>query len=154
KKNRSTRSAFFNRRILFGIFLLIVSGVVALLAFGVRLDSQRLTSVSAHNKRGAGAPIFKEPREALRGTFHNETAANYRGPRNNLRPITPVHSRPLRELSMIPPALSRRPDIPEPIRPKGPSDTPRGGFAQTFLGRSLSAPTPTGLSWDGVGVGL
>jgi len=55
---------------------------------------------------------------------------------------------------MIPPALARRPDIPEPVRPNPPTDTPRGGFTQTFLGRVLSAPTPTGVSWDGVGVGL
>jgi len=154
KKKCSTRSAFFNRRVLVGVFLLTISSILALLAFGVRLDSLKLASDSAHKKGGAGAPIFKEPREPLQGTFHNETAASYRGPRNNFRPVAPVHTRPLRELSMIPPALSRRPDIPEPIRPKGPSDQPRGGFAQTSLGRSLSAPTPTGLSWDGVGVGL
>jgi hypothetical protein len=55
---------------------------------------------------------------------------------------------------MIPPSLARHPDIPEPIRPKPPTDTPRGGFTQTVLGRILSAPSPTGLSWDGVGVGL
>ena len=154
KKKSSTRSAFFNRRILIGVLLVLVSGILALLAFGVRLDSQKLASLSAHKRGGAGAPFFKAPREALRGTSRNESVASYRGPRSNLRPVEPVHTRPLRQLPMIPPALARRPDIPEPVRPSPPTDTPRGGFTQTFLGRVLSAPTPTGVSWDGVGVGL
>ncbi len=154
KKNRSTRSAFFNRRILIGVFLIIVSGILALLAFGVHLDSQKLASLSAPKRGGAGAPLFKAPREPLQGTLRDQTAANYRGPRNNFRPVESVHTRPLRQLAMIPPALAARPDIPEPVRPHPPTDTPRAGFTQTFLGRVLSAPTPTGVSWDGVGVGL
>ena len=137
-----------------GVFLLIVSGILALLAFGVRLDSQQFASVSAHKRGGAGAPIFKAPREPLQGTFHDQTAANYRGPRHNLRPVKPVHTRPLRQLPMIPPALALHPEVPEPAQPKAPTDTPKGGFTQTFAGPVLSAPTPTGLSWDGVGVGL
>ena len=154
KKNRSTRSAFFNRRILIGVFLIIVSGILALLAFGVHLDSQKLASLSTPKRGGAGAPLFKAPREPLQGTSRDQTAANYRGPRNNFRPVESVHTRPLRQLAMIPPALAARPDIPEPVRPHPPTDTPRAGFTQTFLGRVLSAPTPTGVSWDGVGVGL
>src|SRR5438046_6198782 len=55
---------------------------------------------------------------------------------------------------MIPPDLAVRREVHEPARPKPPTDTPTGGFMQTFLGPVLSAPTPTGVSWDGVGVGL
>src|SRR5262249_40949217 len=156
KRNRSTRSAFFNRRIFIGVFLIIVSGILALLAFGVRLDSHKLAFFSAHQRDGAGAPLFKGPREPLQGTFRNQTAASYRGPRYNTRAVKPVHTRPLRELPMIPPASARRPDIPEPVRPKPPTDTPTAGVTQTFLGRGISAsgPTPTGLSFEGVGVGL
>jgi hypothetical protein len=154
KKNRSTRSAFFNRRILVGVLLVIVSGILALLAFGVRLDSQKLASLTKLKRGGAGAPIFKGPREPLEGALRDQTVASYRGPRHDLRPVQPVHTRPLRQLPVIPPALARKPDIPEPVRPKPPTDTPRGGFTQTFLGRALSAPSPTGVSWDGVGVGL
>src|SRR5919106_470983 len=154
KKNCSTRFAFFNRRIFIGVFLIIVSGILALLASSVRWESQKLAAHSAHKRVGAGSPIFKGPREPLEGTFRNQTAADYRGPRNDLRPVQPVQTRPLRELAMIPPALARRPDIPEPIRPKPPTDTAQGGLTQNFLGRVLSAPTPTGVSWDGVGVGL
>ena len=154
KKKCSTRSAFFNRRILIGVFLTVVSGILALLALGVRLDSQKLASLSAHKRGGAGVPLFKAPREPLQGTLQNQTPANYRGPRYDARPVKPVHTRPLRQLPMIPPALAMRPDVPEPIRPKPPTDTPTGGFTQNLVGPVLSAPTPTGMSWDGVGVGL
>jgi hypothetical protein len=153
KKNCSTRSEFFNRRIFIGVFLVLFSGIFALLALGLRSDSQKLTSLSAR-KGGAGAPVFKGPREPLEGTMRNQTAANYKGPHNDLRPVEPVLTRPLRELPMIPPALARHPDIPEPVRPKPPTDTPQGGFTQNVLGRAISAPSPTGVSWDGVGVGL
>jgi len=154
KKNCSTRSAFFNRRVLIGIFLLIVSGILALLAFGVRLDSQQLASVSTHKRGGAGGPIFKAPREPLQGTFHDQTAASYKGPRQDLRTVQPVHTGLLRRMPMIPPALAPHPDIPEPVQPKAPNDTPTGSFTQTSFGRLASAPTPTGLIFPGVGVGL
>src|SRR5882724_13113857 len=55
---------------------------------------------------------------------------------------------------MIPPALAVRREIREPARPKPPTDSPTSGFMQTFAGPVLSAPTATGVSWDGVGVGL
>src|SRR5262245_24447981 len=115
KKICSTQSAFLNRRILIGVFLVIVSGILALLAFGVHLDSQKLASLSAHKRGGAGAPTFKEPREPLQGAFHDQTVANYRGPRYNPRAVRAVHTQPLRQLPMIPPALAPRPDLPEPM---------------------------------------
>src|SRR5215472_17018120 len=95
KKNCSTRSAFFNRRILIGLFLITVSGILALLAFGVRLDSQKLVSLSALKRGGAGAPLFKAPREPFQATAQNQTATTYRGPRNDARPVEPVRTRPL-----------------------------------------------------------
>ena len=110
KKNCSTRSAFFNRRIFIGVFLIIVSGILALLAFGVRLDSQKLASLSTPKRGGAGVPISKIPGEPLQGTLRDQTPANYKGPRNDLRPVKPVHTRPLRHLPKIPPALAVRPD--------------------------------------------
>src|SRR5438046_3548132 len=55
---------------------------------------------------------------------------------------------------MIPPDLAVRREVHEPARPKPPTDTPSRGFVQSFSGPVLSAPTPTGVSWDGVGVGL
>src|ERR1043166_1056040 len=154
KKNCSTRSAFFNRRILVGISLIILSSILALLAFGVRLDSQKLAFLSANKRGSAGGPLFKAPREPLQGAFHDQTVANYRGPRYNPRAVRAVHTRALRQMPMIPPALAPHPDLPEPMRPNPPTDSATGGFTQTRVGRALSAPTPTGLVFDGVGVGL
>ena len=153
KKNCSTRSAFFNRRIFIGVFLIIVSGILALLAFGVRLDSQKLASLSKPKGGGAGVPISKIPGEPLQG-IRDQTPANYRGPRYDRRPVKPVYTRPLRDLPKIPPELAIRREVREPARPKPPTDTPTRSFIQTFLGPALSAPTPTGLNFLGVGVGL
>ena len=153
KKNCSTRSAFFNRRVLIGLFLIIVSGILALLAFGVRLDSQKLASLSKPKRGGAGVPISKIPGEPLQG-IRDQTPANYRGPRYDRRPVKPVYTRPLRDLPKIPPELAVRREVREPARPKPPTDTPTRSFIQTFLGPALSAPTPTGLNFLGVGVGL
>ena len=105
EKNCSTRSAFFNRRIFIGVFLIIVSGILALLAFGVRLDSQKLASLSKPKGGGAGVPISKIPGEPLQG-IRDQTPANYKGPRNDRRPVKPVYTRPLRDLPKIPPSLA------------------------------------------------
>ena len=153
KKNCSTRSAFFNRRILIGVFLIIVSGILALLAFGVHLKSQKLASLSKPTRGGAGVPLSKIPGEPLQG-IQDQTPANYKGPGNDRRPVKPVHTRPLRDLPKIPPAIAVRREVREPARPKAPTDKPTGGFVQTLLGPVVSAPPATGLSFDGVGVGL
>ena len=153
KKNCSTRSAFFNRRIFIGVFLIIVSGILALLAFGVRLDSQKLASLSKPKGGGAGVPISKIPGEPLQG-IRDQTPANYKGPRTDRRPVKPVYTRPLRDLPKIPPSLAIRREVREPARPKPPTDTPTRSFIQTFLGPVVSAPPPTGLNFLGVGVGL
>src|SRR5262249_42790509 len=153
KKNCSTRSAFFNRRVLVGVFLLTVSGILALLAFGVRLDSQKLACLSKPKRGGAGVPLSKIPGEPLQG-IHDQTPANYRGPRHDHRAVKPVRTRPLRDLPKIPPALALRREVREPARPKPPTDKPTGTFVQTLLGPALSAPSPAGLNIDGVGVGL
>src|SRR4030095_3899491 len=100
KKNCSTRSAFFNRRILIGVFLLIVSGILALLAFGVRFDSQKLASLSKPKRGGAGVPISKIPGEPLQG-IQDQTPATYKGPRTDRRQVKPVHTRALRDLPQI-----------------------------------------------------
>ena len=179
KKNCSTRSAFFVPRVLIGFALSLISVALALFAFGltplnnsnsltdtqgwfhqlasalgVHLDSQKLASLPAPKGGGAGVPLSKIPGEPLQGTSQDQTAANYTGPHNNFRPVEAVHTRPLRQLPKIPPALAVRREVREPARPKPPTDTPTGGFKQTFPGPVLSAPTPTGVSWDGVGVGL
>ena len=181
KKNSSTRSAFINPRALIGFGLLFVGVLLALFAFGaapnlsksnaqtgdspglfdrfasafgLHLDSQQFASLPAPKGGGAGVPLSKTPGEPLPPTLEDQAPANYTGPHNDVRPVKAVHTRPLRQLPMIPPALAIRREVHEPARPKPPTDTPTGGFTQTFAGPVLSAPTSTGVSWDGVGVGL
>src|SRR5262249_19101874 len=127
KKTRSTRSAFFNHRFLIGVLLVIVSGILALLAFGVRLDTQKLASLSKPKRGGAGVPLSKFPAEPLQG-IHNQTSANYKGPQNDRRAVKPVLTRPLRDLPKIPPSLAIRREVREPRRPKPPTDKPTAGF--------------------------
>src|SRR5215471_11137461 len=153
KKNCSTRSAFFNRRIFIGVLLVIVSGILALLAFGVRLDSQKLASLSKPKRGSSGVPISTIPGEPLQG-IRDQTPANYKGPRYDRRAVKPAYTRPLRDLPKIPPSLAIRREVREPAKPEPPTDTPTRSFIQTFLGPALSAPTPTGLNFLGVGVGL
>ena len=181
KTNSSTRSAFINPRALIGFVLLFVGVLLALFAFGaapnlsksnaqtgnspglfdrfasafgVRLDSQKFAAVPPPKGGGAGVPLSKTPGEPLPPTLEDQAPANYKGPHSDVRPVKAVHTRPLRQLPMIPPALAIRREVHEPARPKAPTDAPTSGFTQTFAGPVLAAPTPTGVSWDGVGVGL
>src|SRR5882724_9385416 len=181
KKNSSTRSAFINPRALIGFVLLFVGALLALFAFGaaphlsnsnvqagnspgwfgrftsafgVHLDSQKFAAVPAPKGGGAGVPLSKTPGEPLPQTLEDQAPTSYKGPLYDRRPVKPVYTRPLRDLPKIPPALAIRREVREPQRPKPPTDKPTGGFVQTLLGPALSAPTATGLSFDGVGVGL
>ncbi|HEV8434004.1 MAG TPA: hypothetical protein VGR95_11375, partial [Thermoanaerobaculia bacterium] len=88
-----------------------------------------------------------------------EDAPAYTGPPVDLRPVLPVRTPPLRAVRPIPPP-KRGDDTdghhPEPILPTTP--LPDGGpdlsTHQLSPGALISAPTATGLSFDGVGVGL
>ena len=155
KKRSSTRFAFINPRALIGFGLLFVGVLLALFAFGAAPHvSQKFAAVPAPKGGGAGVPLSKTPGEPLPPNLEDQVPANYTGPHHDVRPVKAVHTRPLRQLPMIPPDLAVRREVHEPARPKPPTDTPTGGVTQTFAGPVLSAPTPTGVSWDGVGVGL
>ena len=155
KKRSSTRFAFINPRALIGFGLLFVGVLLALFAFGAAPHvSQKFAAVPAPKGGGAGVPLSKTPGEPLPPNLEDQVPANYTGPHHDVRPVKAVHTRPLRQLPMIPPDLAVRREVHEPARPKPPTDTPTGGVIQTFAGPVLSAPTPTGVSWDGVGVGL
>src|SRR5438128_6364606 len=126
-KKKSSKSAFFNRSVLFAFLLCSAGAFLAFAAFGA-------------GGQGSGAGV---------GT----TA--YAGPPKDLHPVHPVRSRPLREMPVIPPSLAPGHEHPEPIRPPPPTQAGGpDGIRQGFLGPVVSAPTPTGVSFDGVGVGL
>jgi hypothetical protein len=181
RKNSSARSAFINSRALFGFFLAFVAVLIALFAygaaltsgeastakanssgwfgrvvsaFGLHLDSQKFAASAASRRGGSGGPLSKSA-ETTQGASQNQTATDYAGPKNDFRPVKAVRTRPLRELPMIPPALVRAREIPEPIRPQPPTQS--GGAEtgrQTSTGAAISAPTATGVSFEGVGVGI
>jgi len=152
KKNSSTHSAFINPRILITFVLLLAGALLA--AFGLHSHSQKLAASPAGKRAGAGVPLFKDRGEPLPADLQDQSPVNYTGPHHDSRPVKPLLSRPLRQLAKIPPPLVMRREVREPARPKAPTDTPKGEFRQTLAGPVLSAPNPTGLSFDGVGVGF
>ena len=151
KKNSSPRFAFINPRVLIAFVLLLGGALLA--AFAVHSGPQKFAAVAAKGG-GAAVPLSKTPGEPLPPTLEDQAPASYKGPHNDVRPVKAVHTRPLRQLPMIPPALAVRREVHEPARPKPPTDSPTGGFMQKFAGPVLSAPTPTGVNVFGVGVGL
>jgi len=181
KKNSSTRSAFINPRALLSFVLVFIAVLLGLFAFGatltvgngstgkanssswfgrfvsaveVHFESQKLAAFPTSRKGGSGAPISNSS-EVAQGTSQNQTPADYTGPRNDFQPVNAVHTQPLRELPMIPPSLVRPREIPEPIRPQPPTQS--GGAEtgiQSSIGATISAPTATGVSFEGVGVGI
>jgi hypothetical protein len=178
KRNRSTRSAFFVPRILIGLLLTTVSVVLALFAFGltpldnskshpdnpdwfhqlasalgVHLDSGKPAALPAG--KGGGGPVSKSSRNQVQGASQSQTTIAYSGPRNDLRPVSAVRTAPLRHMPAIPPRLAPAPFEREPIRPQPPTDVTGPDLkAQTFAGAVVSAPTSTGVSFEGVGVGI
>jgi hypothetical protein len=179
KKNCSTRSAFFIPRILIGLLLTTLSVVLALFAFGLtpvddsssqngkpdwfqRLASTFGVQVNTHQstalevpRRGGGGPVSKSPKNQAQGASQFQTTIPYSGPRNDLRPVSAVPTLPLRNMPAIPPRLAPAPFEREPIRPQPPTDlTGADRAAQTFQGPIGSAPSPGGVSFEGVGAGI
>ena len=151
KKNSSTRSGFFNRRLLLSFSLLLGLSGVALGLFAVGAGPKRISSTA----KGGEGPISKGSRERIQVASQADATAPYRGPHNDTRPVRPIRTIPLRQMKVIPPELAPKPFELEPVRVKGPKNTngPTSP-AQTFAGSPLSAPTETGLNVLGVGVGL
>ena len=154
KRKSFTRSAFFNRRMLLGFSLLLGLGGVALALFAFGAGPKRTFSSAA----GAAGPIFKGSGETIQAPSQAAAAAAtaaYRGPHNDTRPVHPIRTIPLRQMKAIPPALAPARFEWEPPRTKPPTDASKArGTGQTFHGSPLSAPSPTGLVFDGIGTTL
>jgi hypothetical protein len=179
KRNCSTRSAFFVPRILIGLLLTTVSVVLAVFAFGltpladtksqtdnhgwfdrlastfgVHLNSQQFAAPEVR-RRGGGAPTSKRSGDPIQAAAQSPTTPAYTGPRKDLRPVNSIRTLPLRNLPAIPPLLAPVRIEREPIRPQPPTDlTGVDRAAQTFQGAVISAPSPAGVSFEGVGVGI
>ncbi|HEY4640473.1 MAG TPA: hypothetical protein VII75_03950, partial [Thermoanaerobaculia bacterium] len=83
----------------------------------------------------------------------------YAGPPVDLRPVIPIRTPPLRNVHPLPPPKHGEDNDhshPEPIRPITPLEDggPDLSTHQVTPGALTSAPTSTGLGFDGVGVGL
>ncbi len=180
KKNSSTRSAFVNLRGLISFFLLLIAALLAVFAFGaapglansslrpansfdwfsrfvstfgVHLQSQKVAALPA-DRRGGG-PVSKTSGPRPQVPTQSASATTYAGPRHDPSPVAGVRTPALRNMPAIPPRLAPPPVEREPIRPRPPSDVTGPDLtAQTFAGALVSAPTPTGVSFEGVGAGI
>jgi hypothetical protein len=101
---------------------------------------------------GSAALLSRVAEERLQGSFRMPAAVPYTGPVNNLNGVEAVRSGKLRDIAPINPSLGPVYEHPEPIRPKrsAQSGGPRGPL-QTTLGPLASAPSPTGVSFEGIG---
>ena len=123
-------------RVLFGLALLIgvPVGTTALARTPRRRSENAVTPTATQAPQESQAEPLKEPPVS----------------------VTPVRSQPLRDIWPIPWWATPESEHPEPILVEGPIDTkpPDISTMQLVPGPTSSAPTPTGVSWDGVGVGL
>jgi len=151
------RTAFISLRLVAGL-LLCLAGVVFALGATTKLGIGRTSGKVAAQKirrGGGGAPLSNSPAEPSQAAAQNNSAASYNEPQNDFRPVTPVRSGGLRHVRPVHPANGPKHDHPEPIRPTPPGQSggPEGPL-QTAEGQQLSAPSPTGTGFDGVGEGL
>jgi hypothetical protein len=170
KIKNSRRTAFFNLRVLVASLLCLTAGMLTLFALAgapqpanntqtIR-SSRWLTRLASSvriesRSQPAGAiKLDKDPAERPPGTTQ-PAVGPYTGPVVDLRPVTAVRSGKLRDMRPINPASVSKTYHVEPIRPKPPTQSGGpDGPVQSVAGPLPSAPTPTGLSFDGVGVGL
>ena len=168
KKIRGT--AFFNLRTLSASLLCLAAGMLTLFALGplAQTDnnthtirsSRWLTRVAStigielRAQPGGAIKLDKYPAERPRGAPQGPTGP-YTGPVRDLRPVTAVRSGKLRDMRPINPASVPKIYRPEPIEPKRPTQSggPEGPL-QTAAGALMSAPSPTGLSFEGIGQGF
>ena len=171
KTKNFRRAAFVNLRTLLASLLCLTSVLVTLFAFAPIVQQRsskgqttnashwltRLAStlgIESRSQPGGAIKIDKDPAERPPETTR-PPAGPYTPLVPDLRPVNAVRSGKLRDMPPIDPATVPKVDHPRPIRPKPPTQSggPDGPI-QTIAGPLPSAPSPTGLSFDGVGVGL
>src|SRR4051812_42351136 len=162
-------AAFLNLRVLTAFLLFLTAGMLTLFAFAgaQQPDNNTQTLRSSHwlarlasnlgimsqSQPGGAIKLDKYPADAAKAL--QPAAVPYTGAPQILRPVAAVRSGMLRFTPPIEPELVAKVAHPEPKRPKPPTKSggPEGPM-QTQAGAVVSAPSPTGLSCDGVGVGL
>ncbi len=151
KMKNSRRAAFFNPRFLLASLLCLMAMMLALFAFaGMQQSSQR----SAGGGGGA-IKLDKVPAERAKVPSQTARAIPYSGPPVDLTPVMPIRTGKLRDMRPIDPDTVAKQPYAEPIPPKPPTQSggPDGAI-QTEAGPQISAPAPSAVNFDGVGVGL
>src|SRR6267378_3848094 len=148
KTKNVRRSAFVILRALIASLLCFTAVMLALFALG---------ALPQRSVGGGAVKLDKNPAERprIKSKTTQTQAIPYSGPPRDLSPVTAVRTGKLRYMAPIDPETVEKHYHPEPILPNPP--TKSGGTAgpiQTVAGPLISAPTPTGVSFDGVGVGL
>jgi hypothetical protein len=128
KKKTTSQSAFFNPRSLLGFALCCIGLAFAIFA---------LTGFTVASEPAVGsAPVRPAAPQISKG-------------------VKPVITGSLRDIPMILPSMAPAHHNAEPVPPLEPTEDAGVDTAlQTTPGPIYSAPTPTGVSWDAVGVGL
>jgi hypothetical protein len=168
------RSAFITLRVLISSLLCVMAGILTLLAVAdtqqpgnntQRTSSSRwmtrlastlgIESLSKRSASGGAIKLDKVPAERPQETSRLARAIPYSGPPVDLRPVRPVRTGKLRHMTPIDPETVAKNERLEPIPPKPPTKSSGApGRLQTVAGPSISAPAPTGLNFEGVGIGL
>src|SRR5437868_8795592 len=169
-KIKNLRRTFFNLRVLIASLLCLTAGMLTLFAFagapqpanntqttGSSRWLTRLASsvgIGSRAQPGGAIKLDKNPAERPPGATQPPVGP-YTGPVRDLRPVTAVRSANLRDMQPIDPASVPKIYHVEPIPPKPPTQSAGTlGAFQTVAGPLASAPSPTGLTFEGVGVGL
>jgi hypothetical protein len=146
KTKNVRRSAFVILRALIASLLCLTAVMLALFA---------LAALPQRSAGGGAVKLDKNPAEPPRVTTKRARPIRYTGAPQHLTPVTPIRTQKLRDTAPIDPEKVVKNYHPEPIPPK--TATKSGGPAgpiQTAAGAQLSAPSTTGVSFDGIGVGL
>jgi hypothetical protein len=148
-KTRSSLSAHINLRLLIASLLFLTAGMLTLLVFA------GANPLKSARTGGGGIKRDKDQPEGVRLPLQTGPVVPYSGPVVDLTPVAPVLSGKLRDLKPIDPDTVEKNYVLEPIPPKAPTQSSGAqGPIQTELGPVTSAPSPTGVNFEGVGVGL
>jgi hypothetical protein len=172
KRKSARRSALLTLRALIASSLCLTAGMLAFMALAQtqttgspRWLTQLASTVAAqapgaHSAGAAAIKIDKYPAEPPSGKSQSSTVITYSGAPQLLTPVTPVRTQRLRDMTPIDPEKVVKHYHPEPMPPKlskksgGSAKARTASAVQTEAGPQVSAPTATGVSFDGVGVGL
>ncbi|MDX6559347.1 MAG: hypothetical protein QOF72_2396, partial [Blastocatellia bacterium] len=150
KTKDGPHSAFFTLRMVIASLLCLTAGMLALFALGA------LPQPGQRSGSAVAIKIDKYPAEPPSGQSQSSAVITYSGAPQLLTPVTPVRTGKLRDMALIDPEKVVRHYHPEPMPPK--LSKKSGGVrkaAQTEVSaQAASTPSATGVSFEGVGVGL